>query len=48
VASLDAPRGCIAMVTGAGRCCGIGAAICRSLAAEGADVFFTFWNKRVV
>ncbi|RAP75709.1 SDR family oxidoreductase [Paenibacillus montanisoli] len=35
----------IALVTGASRLNGIGAAICRSLAAEGADIFFTYWKK---
>ena len=34
----------VAVVTGASRRRGIGAAICRSLAAEGADVFFTHWG----
>jgi len=29
------------MVTGAGRCRGIGAVVCRTLAEKGADVFFT-------
>src|SRR5579883_3472266 len=37
-------KGRVALITGAGRRIGIGAAICRALAAEGADVFFTFWN----
>lgn len=36
-------RGRIAVVTGATRRIGIGAAICRALAAGGADVFFTYW-----
>jgi 3-oxoacyl-[acyl-carrier protein] reductase len=36
--------GRVAVVTGAGRRAGIGTAICRELAARGADVFFTYWN----
>jgi 3-oxoacyl-[acyl-carrier protein] reductase len=36
--------GRVAVVTGASRRRGIGAAICRTLAAEGADVFFTHWS----
>ncbi|GMA52190.1 hypothetical protein GCM10025857_35470 [Alicyclobacillus contaminans] len=35
--------GRIAIVTGASRERGIGTAICRSLACEGADIFFTHW-----
>lgn len=35
--------GKVALVTGAGRWEGIGSAICRELAARGADVFFTYW-----
>jgi 3-oxoacyl-[acyl-carrier protein] reductase len=38
-------RGRIALVTGASRRVGIGAAICRELAAAGADVFFTHWGR---
>ncbi len=38
-------RGRVAVVTGAGRCQGIGAAICKALAEEGADVFFTYWKE---
>src|SRR5215210_1386088 len=37
-------RGRVAIVTGAGRRAGIGAAICRALAWKGADVFFTQWG----
>jgi 3-oxoacyl-[acyl-carrier protein] reductase len=37
-------RGRAAVVTGAGRRRGIGAAICRALAEKGADVFFTYWG----
>lgn len=36
--------GRIAIVTGASRRAGIGAAICRALAAGGAAIFFTHWN----
>ncbi|ARU61213.1 oxidoreductase [Tumebacillus avium] len=36
--------GRIAVVTGASRKIGIGAAICRALAEAGADVFFTYWT----
>lgn len=35
----------IAIVTGASRVNGIGTAICRELAQEGADVFFTHWSR---
>ncbi len=34
----------IAVVTGATRLGGIGAAICRAFAEGGIDVFFTHWN----
>ena len=34
-----------AVVTGASRLTGIGAAICRELAKEGADIFFTYWSN---
>ena len=37
-------EGRVAVVTGASRRRGIGAAVCRALAAEGADVFFTHWG----
>ena len=34
----------IALVTGASRRIGIGAAICQALAAQGIDVAFTYWH----
>ncbi|GHO85285.1 SDR family oxidoreductase [Dictyobacter formicarum] len=34
----------IAIVTGASRARGIGAAICKVLATEGIDIFFTYWT----
>lgn len=37
-------QGRVAIVTGASRRKGIGTAICKALAAEGADVFFTYWR----
>ena len=37
--------GRVAVVTGAGRHRGIGAAICRALADKGADVCFTYWGE---
>ena len=37
-------NGRVAVVTGASRRRGIGAAICRALAAGGVDVFFTHWG----
>jgi 3-oxoacyl-[acyl-carrier protein] reductase len=36
--------GKVALITGASRHIGIGAAICRALAHQGADVFFTHWQ----
>lgn len=36
-------QGKIALVTGASRANGIGAAICRELAENGCDVFFSYW-----
>lgn len=39
----DDLHGSVALVTGASRRQGIGAAICRALAAAGADVAFTHW-----
>ncbi len=41
---MKALSGRIAVVTGAGRRRGIGAAICRALADRGADIFFTYWH----
>ena len=35
----------IAIVTGASRRKGIGAAVCRALAANGTDIFFTHWRS---
>ncbi|MBA4543606.1 MULTISPECIES: SDR family oxidoreductase [Thermoactinomyces] len=37
-------NGKIALVTGAGRKKSIGTAICRQLAGQGADIFFTYWQ----
>lgn len=37
-------NGRVALVTGAGRRGSIGAAICRALAARGADMLFTYWK----
>src|SRR5215210_6531353 len=42
-AEVEGLRGRVALVTGASRRRGIGTAICRALAGEGADVFFTHW-----
>src|SRR2546423_7958708 len=38
-------QGRIALVTGVGRRAGIGAAICREIAKNGGDVFFTYWHQ---
>ena len=40
---MEGLRGRVALVTGASRRRGIGTAICRALAANGADVFFSHW-----
>ncbi|HZF57943.1 MAG TPA: SDR family oxidoreductase [Rubrobacter sp.] len=37
-------RGRVAIVTGVGRRRGIGSAVCRALAARGADVVFSYWK----
>jgi 3-oxoacyl-[acyl-carrier protein] reductase len=37
-------QGGIALVTGVGRLGGIGAAICRAIAKNGCDIFFTYWR----
>lgn len=38
-------KGSLALVTGVGRAEGIGAAVCRRLAQEGADIFYTYWHQ---
>jgi 3-oxoacyl-[acyl-carrier protein] reductase len=38
-------QGRIALVTGVGRRAGMGAAICREIAKNGGDVFFTYWQQ---
>jgi len=38
-------KGKIALVTGAGRSAGIGAAICRHIAKSGGGVFFSYWHQ---
>ena len=35
----------LALVTGVGRSMGIGAAICREIAKNGGDIFFTYWHS---
>jgi len=35
----------IAIVTGASRRVGIGAAVCRAFAQAGDDIFFTYWSS---
>ncbi|MFZ1735703.1 MAG: hypothetical protein WAU31_02095 [Candidatus Moraniibacteriota bacterium] len=34
----------VSLVTGVGRSAGIGAAICREIAKNGGDIFFTYWH----
>ncbi len=38
-------QGKIALITGVGRSVGIGAAICREIANNGGDIFFTYWQQ---
>ena len=38
-------NGCVALITGVSHGKGIGAAICKKLASEGADIFFTHWGS---
>jgi 3-oxoacyl-[acyl-carrier protein] reductase len=38
-------KGKIGLITGVGRPEGIGAAVCRELAGQGVDVFYTYWHK---
>jgi 3-oxoacyl-[acyl-carrier protein] reductase len=38
-------QGKVALVTGVGRPEGIGAALCRRLASEGVDIFYTYWHS---
>jgi 3-oxoacyl-[acyl-carrier protein] reductase len=45
MASTKPLQGRIALVTGVGRRAGIGAAICREIAKNGGDVFFTYWQQ---
>lgn len=40
----ESVSGKIALVTGVGRRVGIGAAICRELARNGVDIFFSYWR----
>jgi len=44
VAATAPLRGRVALVTGVGRQRGIGTAICRALAARGADIVFSYWK----
>jgi 3-oxoacyl-[acyl-carrier protein] reductase len=41
----EALKGSVALVTGASRLKGIGAAICKELASLGSDIFFTYWKR---
>jgi 3-oxoacyl-[acyl-carrier protein] reductase len=45
VSNINNLEGQIALVTGVSHTNGIGAAICRKLATEGADIFFTNWGS---
>jgi 3-oxoacyl-[acyl-carrier protein] reductase len=38
-------EGKIALITGVGRSVGIGAAICRTIAKNGGDIFFSDWRQ---
>ncbi len=38
-------KGKIALITGVGRSAGIGTAICREIAKNGGDIFFTYWKQ---
>jgi len=45
---INAPKslqGKIALITGVGRSAGIGAAMCREIAKNGGDIFFTYWKQ---
>lgn len=46
--SASAERRPVAVVTGASRERGIGAAVCRALAQAGMDIFFTYWSAHDV
>lgn len=39
-------KGQVAIVTGVSHSQGIGTSICRKLAKEGADIFFTYWDSK--
>jgi 3-oxoacyl-[acyl-carrier protein] reductase len=41
---METLKGKIALITGVGREKGIGIAICRELAKNGVDIFFTYWH----
>ena len=38
-------QGKITLITGVGRSAGIGAAVCREIAKNGGDIFFTYWQQ---
>lgn len=42
---MNSLKGNVALVTGVGRTRGIGTAICRKLAQEGVNVFYTYWHQ---